>query len=361
MGTMQCTSRPEKSILINNELKVLQKEIKKQIKILLLGPGESGKSTIFKQMKIIQDNGGFSELELRSFKGDIYTNCVSQMKCILEAAASLHIKFSNKELVEYAHAIIKHSGNIWTKELGIMIKALWKDPGIQETYSKRGSLYQLNDTANYFFDNIDRINDEEYLPTANDVLRVRVKSAGIEEAEFVFDRRLYRVVDVGGQRSERRKWIHCFNDVTAVLFCASLAGYDLPLREDPRRNRLTEAITLFGEVTNQETFRNKAIIFFLNKTDLLQEKLPFSPLEAYQKSYIPPDKDIKEDPDCHFKAASEFIRKLFLEKIDKKQRELKTVFVHYTCALDTEQVEIVIKSVRVWLLEDILIDMGMGV
>lgn len=42
----------------------------------------------------------------------------------------------------------------------------------------------------------------------------------------------FRVVDVGGQRSERKKWIHCFEDVTAILFFVALSAYDLGLRED---------------------------------------------------------------------------------------------------------------------------------
>ena len=42
----------------------------------------------------------------------------------------------------------------------------------------------------------------------------------------------YRIVDVGGQRSERKKWIHCFEDVTAILFFVALSAYDLGLREE---------------------------------------------------------------------------------------------------------------------------------
>jgi len=255
---------------------------------------------------------------------------------------------------------MKHSGNTWNTELGKMIKALWLDAGIQDVYSKRGNLYQLNDTANYFFNNIDRINDEKYIPTEDDVLRVRVRSTGIEEAEFMFDKRLYRVVDVGGQRSERRKWIHCFEGVTAVLFCASLAGYDLPLREDPRQNRLTEAITLFTEVCNQETFHGRAIIFFLNKTDLLKEKLSNSPLQTYQQAYKPPPTDIKGDIEGHFAAAADFIKSLFIDKIDKQCRGLGTVFVHLTCALDTEHVEVVITAVRSWLMNTIFQELGVS-
>ena len=42
----------------------------------------------------------------------------------------------------------------------------------------------------------------------------------------------HRCIDVGGQRSERKKWIHCFEDVTAILFFVALSAYDLGLRED---------------------------------------------------------------------------------------------------------------------------------
>jgi len=38
--------------------------------------------------------------------------------------------------------------------------------------------------------------------------------------------------DVGGQRSERKKWIHCFEDVTAIIFCVAMSEYDQVLQED---------------------------------------------------------------------------------------------------------------------------------
>lgn len=43
---------------------------------------------------------------------------------------------------------------------------------------------------------------------------------------------LYRLFDVGGQRSERKKWIHCFEDVTAIIFCVAMSEYDQVLHED---------------------------------------------------------------------------------------------------------------------------------
>lgn len=48
--------------------------------------------------------------------------------------------------------------------------------------------------------------------------------------------------DVGGQRSERKKWIHCFEGVTAIIFCVALSGYDLVLAEDEEMNRMIESM-----------------------------------------------------------------------------------------------------------------------
>ena len=38
--------------------------------------------------------------------------------------------------------------------------------------------------------------------------------------------------DVGGQRSERKKWIHCFENVTSIIFCVALSEYDQTLLEE---------------------------------------------------------------------------------------------------------------------------------
>ena len=79
---------------------------------------------------------------------------------------------------------------------------------------------------------------------------------------FVMD----RIFDVGGQRSERRKWIQCFDDVTAVIFCVALNGYDMKLFEDQETNRIHESLTLFDAICNNKFFLNTAMILFLNKT-----------------------------------------------------------------------------------------------
>jgi len=346
MGAICGTEKDPTTKEIDKKTHELANELSSTVKVLLLGPGESGKSTIFKQLKIIQDNGGFSREEQLNYKNLVYINCVSQMRCMVEAAIALQHPFEKQASLEHAQTLMKLTRETqWSVDMGKMIQALWADNGIQTLYQKRGREYQLNDTADYFFNNIERYMDPSFVPTYDDILRVRVRSTGIEEAVFTFDKRTFRFVDVGGQRAERRKWVHCFDGVTAVLYCACLSSYDLPLREDPRQNRMAEALMLFQEIVNSDNFRNRGIIFFLNKTDLFAEKLKNSPLN----NIFPTFKD-----GADFDKACSFVKNVFLERIDSSKRDMNSIFTHFTCALDTKNMAFVVKAVRRRLLDEIV-------
>ena len=79
--------------------------------------------------------------------------------------------------------------------------------------------------------------------------------------------------DVGGQRSERKKWYRCFTGVTAIIFCTAMSEYDLVLEEDDEVNRMIESMKLFDSICNNRWFTDTSIILFLNKKDLFEEKI----------------------------------------------------------------------------------------
>jgi guanine nucleotide-binding protein subunit alpha len=83
-----------------------------------------------------------------------------------------------------------------------------------------------------FFQNIDRLFQKDFLPTDQDILRTRLRTTGISETIFELGNLTYKMVDVGGQRSERKKWIHVFDNVQVVLFLVAISGYDHVLVED---------------------------------------------------------------------------------------------------------------------------------
>ena len=136
-----------------------------------------------------------------------------------------------------------------------------------------------------YFDSIERIAAHDYVPNDQDVLRSRVKTTGITETTFIIQDLTYRMFDVGGQRSERKKWIHCFENVTTILFLVAISEYDQLLFEDETVNRMQEALTLFDSICNSRWFVKTSIILFLNKIDRFKEKLPVSPMQNYFPDY----------------------------------------------------------------------------
>jgi GTPase SAR1 family protein len=136
-----------------------------------------------------------------------------------------------------------------------------------------------------FLRDLDRLFLPDFAPTNDDILLTRIKTTGITETIINVGNLTYRMLDVGGQRSERKKWIHCFEDVTAVIFIAAISGYDQPLSEDENANQMQEALLLFSSIMNSHWFEKTSIILFLNKIDLFKRKLPLVPLKNFFPDY----------------------------------------------------------------------------
>ncbi|OAL37215.1 hypothetical protein AYO20_03391 [Fonsecaea nubica] len=273
---------------VERRLRHDQQSRKKEVKILMLGAGESGKSTVLKQLKLV-NGGGYSADERWYFKGVIFANIVQSMQAVLEAMDVLGIPFSNPASDRHASAVLSQRQKMTAAELSPevhhAIKALWADAGVQTCFS-RCNEFQVFDSARYYFDSIDRISSPNFVPDDQDILRSRHKTTGVAEFAFTSNKdTVYRVIDVGGQRSERKKWMHHFEDVDLVLFLVALSEYDQMLYEDSSVNRLQEAINLFRDVCESRWFTHSTVQLVFNKTDLFREKLSRSPLEAFFPDY----------------------------------------------------------------------------
>ncbi|KAG8505182.1 Guanine nucleotide-binding protein G(olf) subunit alpha [Galemys pyrenaicus] len=162
----------------------------------------------------------------------------------------------------------------------------------------------------------------------------------------------HSMFDVGGQRDERRKWIQCFNDVTAIIYVAACSSYNMVIREDNNTNRLRESLDLFESIWNNRWLRTISIILFLNKQDMLAEKVLAgkSKIEDYFPEYanytVPEDAtpDAGEDPKVT--RAKFFIRDLFLRISTATGDGKHYCYPHFTCAVDTENIRRVFNDCR---------------
>jgi len=300
-------------------------------KLLLLGAGESGKSTLFKQMITIYGKG-YPEAERKTFTSIIYNNVISSMKTLCQMSEHYGTVAPENQEKKQIVDELKGDEDI-DANLGMYLKALWNDAGIQATYEQR-SHYQLTDSTKYFCDRLDDICREDYIPTQDDVLRSRVRTTGIVENEFEIDGNQFKMFDVGGQRNERKKWIHCFENVTAVLFVAAISEYDQVLYEDENTNRIVEALNLFEEICNSRWFRETSMILFLNKRDLFSEKIKKVSLTVCFPDY---------QGDDSYESCAEFIQAQFESK---NRNPDKQVYTHLTCATDTTNVAAVFNAVK---------------
>ncbi|KAJ0967673.1 hypothetical protein J5N97_024590 [Dioscorea zingiberensis] len=154
-------------------------------KLLLLGAGESGKSTIFKQIKLLFQTV-FDEAELRSYTSVIHANVYQTIKLAQNDIDSSKyvVSLDNKEIGEKLSDIESGWDHPYlTSEVAKEIEALWNDAAIQETYS-RGDIPQIPDCAQYFMENLERFSDVNYVPTKEDVLYARVRTSGVVEIHF---------------------------------------------------------------------------------------------------------------------------------------------------------------------------------
>lgn len=337
-------SKSEQSLVsdrIEKELKEDKKRFDQEVKLLLLGAGESGKSTVAKQMKIIHLNG-FSEDEKRSYHSTVHSNVVVAIRTLCDAAKDLNIDLQHKDAAQRVLDSTATPGTSLTKELCADISTLWRnDEGIKLCFN-RANEFQLIDSTQYYLDNLDRIGAADYVPTEQDVLRSRAKTTGIIEIDFTIDRVNFKLVDVGGQRSERKKWMHCFEDVTAVLFCVAMSEYDLTLVEDDTTNRMSESLKLFGEICGSEWLQSTSMILFLNKKDLFEEKIRRVDLNVCFPEYQG-GKD--------YTKASQYIEDKFVSTNSNSSR---TIYCHKTCATDTDNISKVFNVCKDIVLKKVL-------
>ncbi|XP_071426868.1 guanine nucleotide-binding protein subunit alpha-12 isoform X2 [Pithys albifrons albifrons] len=255
-----------------------RRAVRRLVKILLLGAGESGKSTFLKQMRIIHGRE-FDQKALLEFRATIYEN------------------------------ILK------------------------------------GESVKYFLDNLERIGQLNYFPSKQDILLARKATKGIVEHDFIIKKIPFKMVDVGGQRSQRQKWFQCFDGITSILFMVSSSEYDQVLMEDRRTNRLVESMNIFETIVNNKLFFNVSIILFLNKMDLLVEKVKTVSIKKYFS-------DFKGDPH-----RLEDVQRYLVQCFDRKRRNRsKPLFHHFTTAIDTENIRFVFHAVKDTILQENLKD-----
>mmetsp|Transcript_6511 Transcript_6511/g.10026 ORF Transcript_6511/g.10026 Transcript_6511/m.10026 type:complete len:426 (+) Transcript_6511:42-1319(+) len=304
------------------DIQLAEEQIKNMytFKLLLLGAGESGKSTILKQIKLI-NRWKPSEDDLEAIARGLKNNIVECMQNLAERSTDFKYNIEGKEndlrLRLLASKLEDEDvGEFFTVQRAKEFKMLLETDAFKKTLARRDEFWLL-ESFDYLAENMIRIAAEDFVPSEEDMVMARVRTTGIVKTQF--DHKVaekpnvvtYEVVDVGGQRSERKKWLHCFDNVSAVLFVSNLAGYSKKLFEDQKMNRMKESLTLFEEIMDKQVFQNIPVYLIFNKKDLFERQIQKGDITTYFEDYKGETKDMRS------------VLNFFKEKFEKSSQDKK--------------------------------------
>eukprot|EP01126_Amoeba_proteus_P062501 TRINITY_DN850_c0_g1_i2.p1 TRINITY_DN850_c0_g1~~TRINITY_DN850_c0_g1_i2.p1 ORF type:complete len:250 (-),score=32.46 TRINITY_DN850_c0_g1_i2:48-797(-) len=236
-----------------------------------------------------------------------------------------------------------------------MIPSFWGSPQIQEIVLKRGDSLHIPggiDGLGYHVSRLKEYLSTSFVPTDEDIIRVRIKTTGIIETTFVYEGMSFMVCDVGGQRSERRKWIQCFSKVDAIIFLVSTNEYDTNIEEATSYNSMIDSLQQFKIISELQIFTHIPFIVFFNKYDLFQDKISRFPLHVVFRDY---------------KAFTDGIQGTEVEKgVAYFERNFRQNFggtkfySHTTCALDKDSCRKVFESIQDVIIKGALYSSGLN-
>jgi len=278
---------------------------------------------------------GFSKSDMEKFRGVLQYNSLQTMQNILSVAKSVPKNYET--IVEAVLGAVN-----LTKEVADAITSLWEKQVVKDACDQaKQSGIMIPSTADYLLTNAIRFMDDTWVPSNEDIFRLKLKTTGIVTTTFETQGMEFTIIDVGGQRAERRKWLHCLDDVSSIIYLASLDEYNIMLEEDHNVNRFQESLKLFKETTGSQYFQPAcAWILFLNKSDLLREKIKKEPVNKYFD-------DISEEDGSDFDQCCKYFQSKYEECFSGKK-----LYTFVTCALDTSNCEKIFDAIKESILEE---------
>ncbi|KAJ7624459.1 G-protein alpha subunit-domain-containing protein [Roridomyces roridus] len=264
-------------------------------KVLLLGNGESGKSTLLKQMRMIY-NLPFSSSEIEHWRQIIFDNMTRGMHYIMEELIDRGLEVPIAHRLEAA--LMEELYDIGEDEPFQMdyvnaFHTLWNVPVIRAAVQDAMGECAFPENLAYFSAMVNELRASQlYAPTMDDIMHLRIRTVGITETTFRVDGMETAVFDVGGAKSERRKWIHVFDDVTIIILTVGLTGYNRCLIEDRDANQMQDSMAIWDALCHSKWFKpNTAMVLCFTKNDLFEEQVMTSDIIDFFPDFNGPRRD----------------------------------------------------------------------
>eukprot|EP01084_Bolivina_argentea_P171327 296825_1 len=329
---------------INRELNINQTDHRITKRFLLIGPPNSGKNTFMKQLRIIHGKG-YTNKDRNVFIKYIHRQIIEQMQNIIDEFTENERK---TQLEMYDNRItgaisiideIKFDDNeelIWSDDIVNAIEVLWNNQRIQskaEMMNGYNIEYRIYDSSIYFWNELPRIKQKDYIPTDKDIIMVKygLKSGCMDTLNFYIRDTKFEITKLPSNMfidCNSKKWLNYFSNMTAVIFVANI--------DHPSIDSIESELDLFDNVCNSRWFRRQTCILFLNKKDILNKNIQKIPFDGGGlDEYIGPNEIYSIIP---------YIRNKFEERNNTPRS--KQIYTHITVATDKTNVERVFGDIQ---------------
>ena len=316
------------------------------INMILLGVGNCGETTLYKQFRSMRTTG-YTQQEKNQFKSQIIVQLIETLKTLIEYCQELYeedpIQYAqykfNKHIEENVLFIqsLKSDNIILTSDTVTRIKSMWNNPIIQKIFTMRNEIC-VPDSSKYFFYQIDRIVKENYIPIYEDVLMVRHRTVGVQELKYSYHGKKWLVRDVGGEKGARSQWIHFFDKLKVVIFVISLSCYD-EISFGTGENSMEETIMVYEEQLNKKFLNELQFILVFNKSDIFATKIKRVPITV-----CPAFEDYNGRPDDAVESI-EFIKNHF-KNLTKDQNRQHEVVQFQICGTNKNKVKNLLEEIE---------------
>jgi guanine nucleotide-binding protein subunit alpha len=320
-----------------------------KIELLILGTGDSGKTTLRKQLANVHNRIFQDENHRKTYASTIIINLIEG---VLQVLREMGPRFAeDKDAQVYLSNVASHlSPSVIDDDLALLLRRyIFQDDDFRRLSCRQGSscTVQLQDCWFVFakeFKDYPAWGGSGWIPSADDCVRSRVRTSGVIRDELKIDGLSFVIYDVGGQRAERRKWLHMFDSVLSCIYVAAISEYDQVLFEDRTKNRLEEALDLFAETINSPWFTEATTLLFLNKKDLFHEKFTIDriPLNVSGKFPTAPCDNDDEEGTIQW-IANQFIARKRWTAMKPSSNTGGKIYVHLTTATDPSNIKAVFR------------------
>jgi len=217
------------------------------------------------------------------------------------------------------------------------VESIWKEKTFRKIWEENRKYFH-NSHLDYFIENLARITSDDYVPTNQDIVRSRQFTIGASTTTFYYQNFWWKIIDVGGQIPERRKWSNIVreNAIKGLVYFVALDEYNVYSQEEKGKTNMQVSLKVWSDVVSGEEFSGMFLLF-LNKMDNFEEIISNN-YDDFKKVYTK-YKGGETPEEC-----ANFIKDMFIKRAVKTGKEEKNLFAHFTCAIDGDKIAVTWRS-----------------